>query len=599
MATEPEEEVEPPRRETRVNSRRNSGTVARFIEDDAVVEMIADGQSTDFVEDEPGRVTDGDGSQDSQAGEDEPASSGDEDEEVILNSQASRGSQRSRGSNNNATVAAVAMEEGECDDSQGLEQSQLQKRRSDDQLKDFKQYVDQKFDALSRMVELERQLTEKNRELDQIKAKGKASQGKNNYSNDMAIETAIDDGRLELTVYRNAVEREKSKRGSSSSEDMVNTSNELDNEEELVRVIDPDISVSEREMQNQQEKDRRNNKDQTRRRDQYYEQEPRPQTSRQGGGDRERRENFEARSPVVRRDVVGEKARRIVNDAESAKARIYDLPGNQFNIRKSFDEFNQEKGGGIESQIRTAVEMDEDYRLVASHVDAKLRAQILNHEYIDFSKLLPRMDRVASLEEDSPVMQMVNRGGVTGSAPAPDRMSSINSYSKWEQAFRVFSDIYTEAYPGRSTELIQYNHVIHSASVTFAWDNVYTYDREFRKHMYTHPSRNWGVILNMAYTMYIKDRISHNYAGGRGDNYNNNRNNGASPAEMKKRKPCFGFNSRGNCSYGSRCRFDHRCGFCNKFGHGVYSCRKLNSLSAAEREAVLKKFDKGSIKQEK
>ena len=55
------------------------------------------------------------------------------------------------------------------------------------------------------------------------------------------------------------------------------------------------------------------------------------------------------------------------------------------------------------------------------------------------------------------------------------------------EAFRIFSDVYTRAFPDRAAELIQYNHVIHSISLSYTWENVYSYDKEFRMHLSKHP----------------------------------------------------------------------------------------------------------------
>ena len=70
-------------------------------------------------------------------------------------------------------------------------------------------------------------------------------------------------------------------------------------------------------------------------------------------------------------------------------------------------------------------------------------------------------------------------------SPVADKDSAvnINSYGKWEQAFQVYSNILTSRFPTKATELLQYNHTIHSASTTYTWDNVYAYDREFCHHI--------------------------------------------------------------------------------------------------------------------
>ena len=155
-------------------------------------------------------------------------------------------------------------------------------------------------------------------------------------------------------------------------------------------------------------------------------------------------------------------------------------------------------------------------------------------------------------------MEIVNRGGMSYWVPLADRDNvSINSFYKWEQAFRVYSNIYTYYHPERAGELIQYNHVIYTASQTYAWDNVYRYDREFRTHMNRHHlNRGWAVILQQAWSMYLKDRVPGNsFSGG-------SKGNGS-----VRRKLCFDYN-QGLCTFGKRCKFEHRCSFCNKFGHG-------------------------------
>ena len=188
--------------------------------------------------------------------------------------------------------------------------------------------------------------------------------------------------------------------------------------------------------------------------------------------------------------------------------------------------------------------------------------------------------------DEQQFMQIVNRDGAAGFVSMTDRSYQISSYSRWEQAFRVYSDVYTGRYPNRATELIQYNHTIHTASLSYVWDNVYTYDIEFRKHMFLHLNRNWGIILNMAWTMCVKDRISHpkfqSMAKG---------NNRPSPTEMKQRKPCNDFN-KGKCTYGKRCKFDHRCGFCSKFGHGTQICRKFLATQGGDAMKIKGETDK-------
>ena len=153
--------------------------------------------------------------------------------------------------------------------------------------------------------------------------------------------------------------------------------------------------------------------------------------------------------------------------------------------------------------------------------------------------------------------------------PASERdVVLIGSYSRWEQAFRVFSNILTLCFPGKSPELLQDNHTIHTASQSYYWENVYSYDKEFRHHISRHPGRSWAIILQQAWTMLLKDQLKN-------DNSYFQRGNhpGGNCQNKRDKEPCHQFN-RGKCTFGLSCKFDHRCSVlkCGKFGHGAHIC---------------------------
>ena len=78
--------------------------------------------------------------------------------------------------------------------------------------------------------------------------------------------------------------------------------------------------------------------------------------------------------------------------------------------------------------------------------------------------------------EDDHRMELISKGGSTYFVPVSEREivgGGITNFTKWEQAFRVYSNIFTKAYPDRASELIQYNQLIFTASLSFTWDNVY------------------------------------------------------------------------------------------------------------------------------
>ena len=246
----------------------------------------------------------------------------------------------------------------------------------------------------------------------------------------------------------------------------------------------------------------------------------------------------------------------MVRESEASKARMVMTPGNNDLLTYPHD---RQRQLDVDPRAHQASVVDENYMTIGGHVDEGLRKKIVNHEYVDFSKLVPR-NRLS--REDDHRMELISKGGATFFVPVADREgSSISSFTRWEQAFRVFVNIYTRAYPHKSTELIQYNDLIYTALLSFTWDNVYRYDKEFHLHLSNYPFRNWGVILQQAWTLYLKDRIVKNYENSKA-------------RQGVGKKICKRFN-KGKCTSGFRCQFDHRCEGCGKFGHGIHICRSV------------------------
>ena len=122
----------------------------------------------------------------------------------------------------------------------------------------------------------------------------------------------------------------------------------------------------------------------------------------------------------------------------------------------------------------------------------------------------------------------------------------------------------------------------------FTWNNVYNYDRQFRIFISEHPKRNWGIILQKAWTFFLNEKLSQGVNLGQGSNL------ARLPKTDSKRKGkiCYRYN-RGNCTYGLNCKFDHRCGFCDKFGHGGVNCRKAGFNQEARKQNIRDNREKG------
>ena len=199
----------------------------------------------------------------------------------------------------------------------------------------------------------------------------------------------------------------------------------------------------------------------------------------------------------------------IITNAEAAKICMLGTPGKQYEAlhqcrRCACSQFNGVDRFVLPPQQQHLSMVDENYMVIGMHVDAALRDKIKASQYVDFGRLLPR-DKLVNLKEQK--LELVHRGGQTFFVPADKDTSGIDSFHKWEQAFRIYSNIYSLEHPERAAEWIQYNHIIFTASVSYVWENVYTYDKEFHMHMSLFPDQNWAIILQQAWAMYLKDRV--------------------------------------------------------------------------------------------
>ena len=266
--------------------------------------------------------------------------------------------------------------------------------------------------------------------------------------------------------------------------------------------------------------------------------------------------------------TADERVPNMIQQAEAAKARMFATTGNDSSqINKNI--------------ISPTAIVDEGYIVVGAHLDEAMVNKIKVGDYVDFGKLIPR-DRMI---DDDGRMELCIRNGRTFWMLVANTVS-INNFSRWEQAFRVYSNIYCKANPHRSAELIEYNHVIHTISLAYTWDNVYGYDKEFRMHMSRNPQRSWAMILQQAWSLRLRDRVHGNQVGQSTSGYSGGQQ-GASRAKVNE--PCRRFN-RGRCNFGSNCKYEHRCTYCLKFGHSVLNCRKANHVRSGGKNEGKRDF---------
>ena len=280
-------------------------------------------------------------------------------------------------------------------------------------------------------------------------------------------------------------------------------------------------------------------------------------------------------------------AERMVIDAEKYKAALDKPPGNNDihetagpnanvinagNLRDIEDTNNPQQfvptTGALNIDIQqlpqpnTSVPReacDDSFFHITCHIDPSLKTKIEKGGFVDLKKLLPREGNRKIMDENK--MELVHSEGSMYFVSASDRDKRINSVCRWELAFRVYAAIYSRANPHRSAEIWQYVYVINLAAASYSWDNVSSYDYTFRQLMAEYPDRSWALIYNQMWNLAMRDPV-----GGK-----NFAVKGTKDGRTKRDDYCWHFN-KNRCKFGSRCRYEHRCFYCDGFGHGVFNC---------------------------
>ena len=200
-------------------------------------------------------------------------------------------------------------------------------------------------------------------------------------------------------------------------------------------------------------------------------------------------------------------ADRTIIEAEKFKAVVEALAGRQ-NFANNFQllvgetvpgEQVMNMQGKLLSAARQQIGMgfsDDDFFHLTCHIEPSLQLKIESGKYVDLDKLLPK-DKVDHNQQynNETKLEWVQSEGSTYLVPAK-KVSKINCFCRWEQAFRMYATIYCSKNPNRSREIWQYISVINTASMAYNWDNVYGYDIIFRQLMEFNPSRSWAVTYN-------------------------------------------------------------------------------------------------------
>ena len=199
------------------------------------------------------------------------------------------------------------------------------------------------------------------------------------------------------------------------------------------------------------------------------------------------------------------KAADIILESKRFKAVVNPPPGRTDQI--SLRGINNPEQVNI--QVDHHLDVDDQFFHVTCHVEESMRGKIQRGEYVDLQKLLPKPCNARNAINDNK-LDLVYRDGHSFFVPSAASEVKINGIRRWEQAFRIYAAIYSQANPLRAAEIWQYVHIINTAASAYVWDNVANYDFTFRQLMSTYPQRSWAKIYNQMWNIAMRDLLLQN-----------------------------------------------------------------------------------------
>ena len=109
---------------------------------------------------------------------------------------------------------------------------------------------------------------------------------------------------------------------------------------------------------------------------------------------------------------------------------------------------------------------DDEFFHLTCHVDANMKAKIQRGEFVELEKLLAKDKFRNPNAAAGQRMELVSKGGETFIMPV-DKENRISNVRRWEQAFRIYAAIYSQANLTRAAEIWQYVFVINSAASAY------------------------------------------------------------------------------------------------------------------------------------
>ena len=250
--------------------------------------------------------------------------------------------------------------------------------------------------------------------------------------------------------------------------------------------------------------------------------------------------------------------------------------------------------GGVSQVSYTPDSMLSIFDPVSAHIPLKIKEKIWRGEFIHLGILMKSARDLAS--ESLMDGEFVLRGGIL--TVVNKKSDSIHNINLWTSAFIIYMGILLEKWPLKAQEYLKY---MQSVRVAASRSNTgwVRYDEQYRLKKSRYPSSSWGVIDLELWTLCVaSDGFSHpvvaqtpDFKGSTADfgyrdwtpHYQGRDFQGkraqlvdqnsfrAGGGIQKRVQKCWKFNEE-RCTFGKRCKFEHKCSKCNG-PHPLVRCR--------------------------
>ena len=212
-------------------------------------------------------------------------------------------------------------------------------------------------------------------------------------------------------------------------------------------------------------------------------------------------------------------------------------------------------------------------------------------EFVDFAELPPAKGKVRGTPNslEGPII-------VVQAADLMESRKLIPDFATWVQCFCVYMAVVCSKEPERTKNMLAYLSLIAKCSLKYRWPSWLVYDQNFRQEAAESGRTDWSKVDPSIYAQcftgasispenwckrcHSVDHVSDSCPFKPGTS--SRRPPSHTSAIPKKRGPphsnaeaCKRFNSYdGDCKFGDRCIYQHKCENCDEYSHPASRCRK-------------------------